>query len=159
MPGGKARCADPSVPPEEGRMNGLVLATGDLAPDRPNPDECFVAARALLHEAELVFGQLETSFATRGTRLPQARHAVMAQPACAAALARAGFDVISFAGNHCLDWGNEAFFETLHHLKSAGLDAVGVGENIAAARAPVIRRMADGTRVAFLAYSSILPQA
>lgn len=140
-------------------MNGIVLATGDLAPDREHPDECFVATRELLNDAELVFGQLETSFATRGTRLPQARHAVMAQPACAGALARAGFDVISFAGNHCLDWGNEAFFETLQHLEAAGLAAVGAGENIAAARRPVIRRLADGTRVAFLAYSSILPQA
>ncbi|HXC60478.1 MAG TPA: CapA family protein [Steroidobacteraceae bacterium] len=139
--------------------NGIVLATGDIAPDREHPDECFAATRDLLNGAELVFGQLETSFATRGTRLPQARHAVMAQPECAAALARAGFDVISFAGNHCLDWGNEAFFETLRHLDAAGLSVVGVGENIAAARAPVARQMADGTRVAFLAYSSILPQA
>jgi poly-gamma-glutamate synthesis protein (capsule biosynthesis protein) len=139
--------------------DGIVLATGDLAPDRERPDECFAATRDLLNGAELVFGQLETSFATRGTRLPQARHAVMAQPECAAALARAGFDVISFAGNHCLDWGNEAFFETLQHLEAAGLAVVGVGKDIAAARAPLIRRMADGTRVAFLAYSSILPQA
>lgn len=138
---------------------GIVLATGDLAPDREDPDQCFAATSDLLNGAELVFGQLETSFATRGTRLPQARHAVMAQPACAAALARAGFDVISFAGNHCLDWGNEAFFETLQHLANAGLDVVGAGEDIAAARRPVIRQLADGTRVAILAYSSILPQA
>jgi poly-gamma-glutamate capsule biosynthesis protein CapA/YwtB (metallophosphatase superfamily) len=140
-------------------MSGIFLATGDLAPDRANPDECFAATRDLLNGAELVFGQLETSFATRGTRLPQARHAVMAQPECAGALARAGFDIISFAGNHCLDWGNEAFFETLQHLADAGLAVVGVGKDIATARKPVIRRMADGTRVAVLAYSSILPQA
>jgi poly-gamma-glutamate capsule biosynthesis protein CapA/YwtB (metallophosphatase superfamily) len=138
---------------------GIVLATGDLAPDREDPDQCFAATRDVLHGAELVFGQLETSFATRGTRLPQARHAVMAHPAGAAALARAGFDVISFAGNHCLDWGNEAFFETLQHLASTGIQVVGAGENIVAARKPVIRQMADGTRVAILAYSSILPQA
>jgi poly-gamma-glutamate capsule biosynthesis protein CapA/YwtB (metallophosphatase superfamily) len=140
-------------------MNGIVLATGDLAPDRDDPDSCFSETTATLQAAELVFGQLETSFATRGTRLPQARHAVMAKPQCAAAIARAGFDVLSFAGNHCLDWGNEAFFETLSHLEAAGIAVVGAGANIAAARRPVIRELADGTRVAFLAYSSILPQA
>ena len=140
-------------------MNGIVLATGDLAPDRDDPDECFEATASILQAAELVFGQLETSFAKRGTRLPQARHAVLAKPRGAAALAKAGFDVISFAGNHCLDWGNEAFFETLSHLESAGLAVVGVGADIEAARKPVIRTLADGTRVAFLAYSSILPQA
>jgi poly-gamma-glutamate capsule biosynthesis protein CapA/YwtB (metallophosphatase superfamily) len=139
--------------------SGIVLATGDLAPDREDPDSCFAATSAALNAAELVFGQLETSFATRGTRLPPARHAVLAQPACAAALARAGFDVLSFAGNHCLDWGNDAFFETLSHLESSGIAVVGAGADIAAARRPVIRKLADGTRVAFLAYSSILPQA
>jgi poly-gamma-glutamate synthesis protein (capsule biosynthesis protein) len=138
---------------------GIVYATGDLAPDRDDPDGCFTATTALLNDAELVFGQLETSFATRGTRLPQARHAVMAQPACAAAIARAGFDVLSFAGNHCLDWGNEAFFETLQHLDQAGIAVVGAGADIAAARKPVVRTLADGTRVAILAYCSILPQA
>lgn len=140
-------------------MNGVVLATGDIAPDRPDPDTCFEATRALLNDAELVFGQLETSFAARGTRLPQARHAVMAQPDCAAALARAGFDVISFASNHCLDWGNEAFFETLQHLADANLEVVGAGADIVAARRPVYRTLADGTRLALLAYCSILPQA
>jgi len=139
-------------------VNGLIYATGDLAPDRDDVDACFAATAPLLHQAELVFGQLETSFASRGVRLPQARHAVLARPEGAAALARAGFDVISFAGNHCLDWGNEAFAETLSHLRAAGLDVIGAGENIAAARTPSIRRLADGTRVAFLAYCSILPQ-
>lgn len=139
-------------------MTGIVLATGDLAPDREDPDSCFAATAALLKDAELVFGQLETSFAERGTRLPQARHAVLASPDGAAAVGRAGFDVLSFAGNHCLDWGNEAFFETLAHLQAAGIAVVGAGADIAAARRPVIRRLACGTRVAFLAYSSILPQ-
>jgi poly-gamma-glutamate capsule biosynthesis protein CapA/YwtB (metallophosphatase superfamily) len=140
-------------------MNGIVLATGDLAPDREDPDSCFEATSATLNAAELVFGQLETSLATRGVRLPQARHAVMAKPACAGAFARAGFDVLSFAGNHCLDWGNDAFFETLAHLDAAGIAVVGAGADIEMARRPVVRTLQDGTRVAFLAYSSILPQA
>jgi poly-gamma-glutamate synthesis protein (capsule biosynthesis protein) len=139
-------------------MNGIVLATGDVAPDRPQPDDCFAAAAPLLNAAELVFGQLETSFAPSGTRLPQARHAVLTPPAAAAALGRAGYDVISMAGNHCLDWGNEAFFATRRALEAAGVAVVGAGADIAAARTPVIRTLADGTRVALLAYCSILPQ-
>ena len=140
-------------------MNGIVLATGDIAPDRPAPDECFAGMRDTLQSAELVFGQLETSFADVGTRLPQARHAVLTQPSAAAALGRAGFDVISCAGNHCLDWGNEALFDTIRNLEAAGIAVVGAGRDIAAARRPVVRTLADGTRVAWLAYCSILPQA
>lgn len=140
-------------------MSGIVLATGDIAPDRDDPDSCFAATTATLHGAELVFGQLETSFAEGGTRLPQARHAVLYKPAGAGALARAGFDVISMAGNHCMDWGSEAFFATRKNLEDAGITVVGAGRDIAAARRPVIRTLADGSRVALLAYSSILPEA
>lgn len=138
-------------------MSGIVLATGDLAPDRDDADACFAGTRELLNGAEIVFGQLETSLADRGVRLPQARHAVLTKPAVAGALARAGFDVISCAGNHCMDWGPDAFAETMRHLRAAGLQVVGAGANIDEARRPVIRTLADGTRVAFLAYSSILP--
>jgi poly-gamma-glutamate capsule biosynthesis protein CapA/YwtB (metallophosphatase superfamily) len=137
----------------------VILATGDLAPDRPDPRTCFAATLDTLRSAEVVFGQLETTFAETGKRLPQARHAVLAQPECAGALADAGFGVISCAGNHCLDWGSEALLATIKNLNAAGIDVVGAGRDIAAARKPAIRVLADGTRVAFLAYCSILPSA
>lgn len=140
-------------------MAGIILAAGDIAPDRADPDQCFTATAALLQGADVVFGQLETTFAARGTRLPQARHAVLSSPQGAAALARAGFDVISVAGNHCLDWGNEALLESIGHLEAAGVAVVGAGADIVRARRPVVRVLNDGSRVAFLAYCSILPMA
>jgi poly-gamma-glutamate capsule biosynthesis protein CapA/YwtB (metallophosphatase superfamily) len=139
-------------------MDGVILAAGDIAPDREDPDACFAATAAVLRDAEIAFGQLETTFAASGTKLPQARHAVLAHPRGAAALARAGFKVISLAGNHCLDWGEAALRESIGHLRAAGLDTVGAGADIAAARTPAVRQLRDGTRVAFLAYCSILPQ-
>ncbi|HVI99868.1 MAG TPA: CapA family protein [Sphingomonas sp.] len=139
-------------------MTHILLATGDLAPDRDDYDESFVATHDLLGSADITFGQLETSFAARGVRAPQARHAVLARPEGAAALGRAGFDIISMAGNHVLDWGNDAFFETKANLEGAGLKVVGAGADIAEARRPVSITLGDGTRVAILAYSSILPQ-
>jgi poly-gamma-glutamate synthesis protein (capsule biosynthesis protein) len=140
-------------------MTGIILATGDLAPDRADVDSLFAASQAVLHRADIVFGQLETTFASGGLRLPQARHAVLARPEGAAALGRAGFDVISCAGNHCLDWGSEALLENIGHLRRAGMDVVGAGASLQEARKPALRRLPDGTRVAFLAYSSILPEA
>lgn len=140
-------------------MTGVLIAVGDLAPDRDNYDESYVAARALLQDADIAFGQLETTFAARGVRAPQARHAVLARPDGADALARAGFDVISLAGNHVLDWGNDAFFETVANLERAGIRPVGAGANIAEARRPVSFTLEDGSTVALLAYSSILPQS
>jgi poly-gamma-glutamate capsule biosynthesis protein CapA/YwtB (metallophosphatase superfamily) len=138
-------------------MSGVVLAVGDLAMDRADYDESFVATRDVLTAAEVTFGQLETSFAAAGVRAPQARHAVLARPDGAAALARAGFDLISMAGNHVLDWGNDAFLETKAHIEQTGMQVVGAGATIAEARKAARYTLADGTTVAFLAYSSILP--
>ncbi len=139
-------------------MTQVMLATGDLAMDRDDYGESFVATRELLRSADIVFGQLETSFADSGVRAPQARHAVLARPDGATALAEAGFDVISMAGNHVLDWGSEAFAETRANIERAGMQVVGAGATIDAARAPVSIVLGDGTRVAILAYCSILPQ-
>ena len=140
-------------------VSAVILATGDLAMDRDDYDECFAGSTDVLRKADVVFGQLETSFAERGTRLPQARHAVLARPDGAAAVGRAGFDILSMAGNHCLDWGNEALFETIANLEAAGVRVVGAGANIGEARKPVRFTLPDGTTVAFLAYSSILPHS
>lgn len=137
----------------------ILLATGDIALDREYYDESFAATADVLRAADVTFGQLETSFASGGTRLPQARHAVMARPEGAAALGVAGFDCISMAGNHCLDWGSEALVETRDNLRAAGIRVVGAGANIAEARTPSFFTLRDGTRLAMLAYCSILPQA
>jgi len=140
-------------------MSQVFLATGDLAMDRADYDESFAATRDVLRAADITFAQLETSFAESGVRLPQARHAVLARPDGAAAVARAGFDVISMAGNHCLDWGPDALLETHANLRGAGVQVVGAGANIAEAREPARFALPDGTTVAVLAYSSILPQS
>lgn len=140
-------------------MTHVFLGVGDLAMDREDYDESFAATRDVLTAADITFGQIETSFAEKGVRLPQARHAVLARPDGAGALGRAGFDVVSLAGNHVLDWGNDAFFETKANLHAAGVKTVGAGANIAEARKPVFFTLGDGTTVAILAYCSILPHS
>jgi poly-gamma-glutamate capsule biosynthesis protein CapA/YwtB (metallophosphatase superfamily) len=133
-----------------------LYAVADIGPDREDPRECFALVRDELRKADIAFCQLEVNLTERGVRLPQVRHTHRARASSAAAMKDAGFTIVSFSGNHCLDWGAEGFFDTIDNLKGAGLAVVGVGANIAQARAPVIEE-ANGVRVAFLAYNSILP--
>ncbi|CAN5277783.1 hypothetical protein BH10PSE1_BH10PSE1_05350 [soil metagenome] len=139
-------------------MTGLarLYAVADIGPDREDPRECFALVRDELRKADIAFCQLEVNLTERGARLPQVRHTHRAGPSSAAAMKDAGFSIVSFSGNHCLDWGPDGFFDTIDNLKGAGLAVVGVGANIAQARTPVIQE-ANGVRVAFLAYNSILP--
>lgn len=136
----------------------LIYAVGDIGPSRPDPDTLFDFVRPTLQQADVAFAQLELPISERGARLPQVRHTDRSSKAAAPALRRAGFTVASMAGNHCMDWGADAMFDTMNALRESGLSVVGVGANIAQARAPVISEV-KGRRIAFLAYSSILPMA
>jgi poly-gamma-glutamate capsule biosynthesis protein CapA/YwtB (metallophosphatase superfamily) len=142
----------------EAQSERFLLAVGDIAPDRADPNECFALIRDELAGADLAFCQLESVLTAAGTRLPQARHAVRGKPQVAEALKRANLGVVSLAGNHCMDFGSEALLETIAHLRSHGVAPVGAGATIAEARTPIVGTIGH-TRVAFLAYSSILPMA
>lgn len=134
----------------------LLLAVGDVFPDRPDPAQAFVLVRDAMRRADIAFCQLEANLTEGGTRLPQARHAVRGDPRIADALRDTGFNVVSFAGNHCLDYGREAFLETIERVSGTGAAIVGAGATIDDARRPAIVE-SKGNRVGFLAYSSILP--
>jgi poly-gamma-glutamate synthesis protein (capsule biosynthesis protein) len=66
-----------------------------------------------------------------------------------------GFDVMSFACNHAMDWGWDAFYDTLDILKKNKIAVVGAGRNIIEARTPAIVNR-NGTRLGFLGYLSIV---
>ena len=134
----------------------VLLAVGDIAPDREDPSTIFARARNFLQKGDVVFCQLEANLSDRGSPLPQVRLACRAQPGVARALKEAGFTVVSFASNHCMDLGQEAFFDTINALKEQELAVVGVGAGIQEARKPAIIEQ-KGMRLAFLAYNSIPP--
>lgn len=69
--------------------------------------------------------------------------------------ARQGFDVLSFANNHCLHAGYRAFLRTLDLMRESGIAAVGAGRNIAEALAPVVVER-HGIKVAFVGCSSAM---
>jgi poly-gamma-glutamate synthesis protein (capsule biosynthesis protein) len=135
----------------------VLYAVGDIAPDREDSGSIFQHVAEILNAGDLAFCQLEAVLSERGIPLPQARLACRGKPQVARALKETGFKVVSFASNHCMDLGREAFFDTLAVLENAGLAAIGVGRNIEEARQPAIVER-KGARVAFLAYNSILPQ-
>jgi poly-gamma-glutamate capsule biosynthesis protein CapA/YwtB (metallophosphatase superfamily) len=67
----------------------------------------------------------------------------------------AGFNLLSVANNHSLDYGIDGLRSNLHALDAAGLVYAGAGENLAFARAPGYLDTKKG-RVALIATSSTL---
>jgi|HubBroStandDraft_1064217.scaffolds.fasta_scaffold00039_62 poly-gamma-glutamate capsule biosynthesis protein CapA/YwtB (metallophosphatase superfamily) len=134
-----------------------LMACGDVGVNRGDCGSIFADCAPTLRRANLCFAQLETTISERGARVPNARLAMRAPPSMAQAVRAAGIGVMSFAGNHCLDFGYEAFDDTLRHAAAAGIVLCGAGETLQSARRPALLEVA-GLRIGILAASSILPE-
>lgn len=137
-----------------------MAAVGDVMLDRGiarlaeslGPDYPFEACRDILTGADLAVCNLESAPATGGSQVAGKGIWFRATPGAAAALARAGFDLVSLANNHALDYGRSAFLESLSILDGLGIAYCGGGRDAAGARAPAVLER-RGLRVAFLGYS------
>ena len=78
--------------------------------NRKNPETIFDGVRDTLKHGDLIFGQLEPCLAKTGSPAAQSRLPMRGDPDGARVIKEAGYDVISFATNHCMDWGPDAFF-------------------------------------------------
>jgi len=133
-----------------------LMAVGDTGPFHAPADAYGTLVKPILATADIRFAQAERLYSERGTlqvhaEIPNAR----LKPELAGVFGDCGFDVVSVAGNHGLDWGEEAFFDTIACLEAQGCKTVGGGRNLAEARRPVVIER-KGVKVAFLAYCSIL---
>jgi poly-gamma-glutamate synthesis protein (capsule biosynthesis protein) len=115
----------------------------------------FEGTAEVLRSADITFGNLEGPLSDKGV---DQRHlySFRADTKMLDGLTYAGFDVLSLANNHIGDWGVEALSDTALRLKAAGIDPVGVGQTIQDAHEPAVRYV-DGKRIAFLAYTNLLP--
>lgn len=132
-----------------GRVGRLVEAEG--------PSPLLAEVREVLERADLAVGNLECALATTG-RPASKRYTFRGRPEAAQALAEAGYDVLTLANNHSVDYGPAALLETLAAVRKHGMLAVGAGRDRAeAGRFPVIARGSPPVRIAVLAFSHMLP--
>jgi poly-gamma-glutamate synthesis protein (capsule biosynthesis protein) len=68
----------------------------------------------------------------------------------------AGLDVLTLANNHAVDYGRSALLDTIHAVRSAGMETIGAGASSSLARRPAIVTR-GGLRIALLGYSDINP--
>ena len=134
-----------------------LVAVGDVGPKRENADEVFDLTRDILKNGDITFAQLESCLSTRGQQQLSMGLGSIAHPRMAKVFANTGFDVMSFASNHSLDWGEEALADTLSAMAENKIAVIGAGMNLAEARKPVIIEK-KGVKVGFLSYCSIVPK-
>ncbi|MCR4300276.1 MAG: CapA family protein [Sulfuricaulis sp.] len=151
-----------STPPKEIRIAavGDIMLGGTATPElrKFGYDYPFEKTQDILKQGQIVFGNLEGPLTDAGEPATSKQYVFRSPPdKVAPALARAGFNVVSLANNHTLDYGPEGLVDTRAALDKAGIGYVGAGRNLAEARQPLYM-VADGVTVAFLAYSLTFPQ-
>lgn len=156
---GSTSSPDLTSDPDPGVVTLAVV--GDLMLDRTvgeriisdGPEAPLAAVHPLLSEADLTIGTLETAIGTAGDPEPKA-YTFQAPPESVATLEYGGFDVLTLANNHSLDFGDEGLAETIEVLDEAGIAHVGAGADMEAANAPVVLER-GGMSLAFLAYADV----
>jgi hypothetical protein len=118
-----------------------VAAVGDCIMARPiSQTPGFAPVGRIIREADVAFGNFEGTAldASHLAAVPQAEFGgvwIIDSPLVPKDLKSIGFDVMSRANNHALDWGVEGMRQTSRLLDEAGIVHAGVGESRAAARA------------------------
>ena len=95
-------------------------------------DYPFEQVRTVLRQAQIVFGNLEGPLTDGGAPMPDKKYVFRSPPdQIAPALARAGFNVVSLANNHSMDYGVQGLEDTRAALEKNGIQPVGAGRNLA----------------------------
>ena len=134
----------------------VLLGVGDIGPIH-EPMEIYGAlVRSTLAAGDIRFGQCERLYSDRGAlQVHSGVHERPLKAHMASVYSDCGFDVVSMAGNHAMDWGPDALLDTVALFRNKGIKTVGAGANIKEARQPAIIER-NGVRVAILAYCSVL---
>jgi poly-gamma-glutamate capsule biosynthesis protein CapA/YwtB (metallophosphatase superfamily) len=134
-----------------------LLAVGDVILEKPGGTEFLSLVAPVLKKGDVVVGQGEVLFTDRGVKtFVENFPAPAAPPENMKAMADAGFNVITLAGNHAYDQGAPAIEDTIAGLKKLGVAYCGAGMNIDEARAPAMLER-GGTKFGFLNYNCVGP--
>ncbi|MER9793650.1 CapA family protein [Mesorhizobium sp. M0213] len=137
-----------------------MAAVGDLLFARPvtkghHPGLADVLR--IFHKADVTFGNLETNILNvRSKGCPQAEYGgayCISAPELGPDLKAMGFNMVSRANNHTLDWAIEGMRETSHALDENGIVHAGAGENLAQAGAARLLETSRG-RVALVSFAT-----
>ena len=113
----------------------------------------FLRVADFLNKADLVFGNLESVISDKGERQGSI-YSFRADPRALEGLLHAGIDVVSIANNHSLDYGTDAFQDSLRRLQEASIGYTGGGNTKEKAHKPIIQSI-NGTTISILAYTTV----
>jgi poly-gamma-glutamate synthesis protein (capsule biosynthesis protein) len=136
-----------------------LIATGDIAITdgleeyvfEGRPKELLGDLPRVFSDCDLRVGNLESMFVAAGKPNGILGSFMRSSPKSVDVLKEAGFDAVTVANNHCMDFGAAGHQASLEVLRRSGIQSCGGGEQPEIARRPAILT-AKGLRVAMFGY-------
>jgi poly-gamma-glutamate synthesis protein (capsule biosynthesis protein) len=133
----------------------LLASTVETVMKRNGFDYPYREVLPLLQQPDMTIANFESPVTTRGT--PQQKDYVYrTSPDALPPFKEAGFDLVTLANNHTLDYGQPSLLDTMSYMDKAGILRVGAGHNADEAFKPVIVNK-NGIKIAFLGFSRVVP--
>lgn len=109
-----------------------------------------------MQNADLFVLNNEFSFSLRGEPMEEKQYTFRTDPKYVKILQKLGTDVVSVANNHTIDFGQDAFVDTLDTLANAEIAYIGGGRNLSEALTPATYSI-NGQSFAIFAATRVLP--
>lgn len=135
----------------------LSRAVGDVIKKTNDPTFPFLKIKEYLDKADLRFANLEGPISDQGANQGSI-YSFRDDPKAVQGLTYAGFNVLSVANNHILDWGRDALTQTIEFLEVNRIVPVGAGRNEPEANDPKIVEVKNN-QIIFLGYTNLLPKS
>ena len=141
---------DQSVSESAAEDGSRVFVAGDvLYPPETEADLLAPELRERVEGAELAVANLEAPIDPRGEPMAKSGPAKAAAAETATVLGEAGFDAVSLANNHVMDYGARGLRRTLRECERAGLATVGAGSDRTTAVEPYRTEVGDSSVAVF----------
>lgn len=144
-------------------MKMKFTAVGDFLPQRRWPGEYdgFAEVRDFIERGDVRFFNLETMLPDHTCYGNQfyGGAPLRADPGILDDARRYGFNMLSFANNHTLDYSYEGLLKTLEHVNRFGFPNAGVGRNLDEAAAPAYLETVNGSAGLIAAVSTMMNPA
>lgn len=115
----------------------------------------FQDVKSLIEGVDYAVMNLETAVTTKN-EVYEKQFNFKTDPVALEGIRDAGFDLMSLANNHIMDYKEVGLLDTMEYIKKAGLSYIGVGKDSQEAYSAK-RILIKGKTVSFLAFSHVLP--
>lgn len=149
---------EPEEPTVEEPGSALLAFAGDVMFSDPflaSYDKSGISAIAdsemlgRMQNADLFLINEEFPFSLRGEAMEDKQFTFRSDPKYVEIFQELGVDIATVANNHALDFGRDAFCDTLDTLKDADIACIGGGYNLSEASAPAVRTIGGQTFAIF----------